>query len=85
MDASALNDSWVGRELDSKFFQALPASVDPCGENGEFHSFAFDGPIFQCPVKFSIGEKIFRPLQVNQAEEHASATKGFWFVDLIPG
>ena len=84
VDSSILDKTWVGKELNSKFLEELPANIDCCGENGEFHSFAFDGPIFQYPVKFNIGGKIFRPLEISQAEEHASVTKGFWFVDLIP-
>jgi diphthamide synthase (EF-2-diphthine--ammonia ligase) len=48
----------------------LPPGVDPCGENGEFHTFVFDGPIFQTPVRFAAGEKVLRD--------------GFWFCDLLP-
>jgi uncharacterized protein (TIGR00290 family) len=46
VDASRLGPEWVGRELDAGFFAGLPPRVDPCGENGEFHTFVYDGPGF---------------------------------------
>lgn len=70
VDPKILNESFVGREIDSEFLAALPATADPCGENGEFHSFVYDGPGFSAPVKFSIGEKVLRD--------------GFYFCDLLP-
>jgi uncharacterized protein (TIGR00290 family) len=94
-----VNDAWldagfVGRNIDEAFVHELPANVDPCGENGEFHSFAFAGPIFKRPVKFALGEKVYRPVEVtNPANSNSSyvcptagpaATRGFWFCDLLP-
>lgn len=55
VDASRLGAEWAGRELDASFFAALPAGVDPCGENGEFHTFVYDGPGFTYPVRFERG------------------------------
>jgi len=52
VDAATLDASWAGRELDAAFFAALPGSIDPCGERGEFHSFVYDGPGFTHPVRF---------------------------------
>jgi len=49
IDSRVLDPSFAGRELDASFFDDLPPGVDPCGENGEFHTFAFDGPIFSRP------------------------------------
>lgn len=51
-DTSRLTPEWAGRELDARFFAALPEGVDPCGENGEFHTFVYDGPGFFYPVRF---------------------------------
>ena len=52
VDNQALGRQFVGRLIDEQFLSELPAAVDPCGENGEFHSFVFDGPIFKESVAF---------------------------------
>ena len=70
VDPRVLDPSFAGRLLDESFFADLPPGVDPCGENGEFHTFVFDGPIFQTPVRFAAGEKVLRD--------------GFCFCDLLP-
>lgn len=70
VDPSQLDPAFVGREIDAHFVADLPKGVDPCGENGEFHSFVFDGPIFHEPVQFQLGETMSR--------------QGFWFCDLLP-
>ena len=55
VDTAKLAPEWAGRELDTAFFAGLPAGVDPCGENGEFHTFVYDGPGFSYPVRFERG------------------------------
>jgi uncharacterized protein (TIGR00290 family) len=60
IDSKALDPSFAGRDLDESFFADLPPGVDPCGENGEFHTFVFDGPIFARPVDFTLGEVVQR-------------------------
>jgi len=70
VDAKALDQSFAGRMIDHDFLAALPVNVDPCGENGEFHTFVYDGPNFAQPVAFSVGETVSRD--------------GFWFCDLVP-
>ena len=60
IDSKVLDPSFAGRELDASFFADLPPSVDPCGENGEFHTFVFDGPIFSRPIDFTLGEVVHR-------------------------
>jgi len=70
VDPAELGASFAGRELDAAFFRDLPPGVDPCGENGEFHTFVFDGPIFRSPI----------PVQVGQVVERDS----FVFCDLLP-
>ena len=79
-----LNDDSVGVEINSDFINSLPVNVDPCGENGEYHTFCFEGPIFKIPIKFSIGEKIYKPLEIKTADSDIIATKGFWFCELLP-
>jgi uncharacterized protein (TIGR00290 family) len=70
VDGKVLDPSFAGRELDDAFFQELPPTVDPCGENGEFHTFVFDGPIFRNPIPVRTGEVIERD--------------SFIFCDLLP-
>ena len=60
VDPRVLDRSFAGRVLNEQFFDDLPAHADPCGENGEFHSFVYDGPIFQKPVQCKTGEVVER-------------------------
>jgi uncharacterized protein (TIGR00290 family) len=60
VDPKVLDRSFAGRELNASFFHDLPPSVDPCGENGEFHTFVFDGPIFRYPIPVTIGDVVER-------------------------
>lgn len=71
---------FCGRIIDHSFLADLPAGVDPCGENGEFHTFVFDGPLFDQPVGFKLGERIFKSFpNPNQSE----MPSGYWYVDLF--
>ena len=51
---------FVGREFDESFLDSLPEAIDPCGENGEFHSFAFDGPMFKEQIEIFVGDIVHR-------------------------
>lgn len=100
VDDAHLTEQAVGQPMDSAFFASLPPQVDPCGENGEYHSFVHDGPVFARPIPFRLGERVYRPLGGAAAgdgedDEHhprisvpagpaGTRTKGFWFVDLLP-
>lgn len=66
-----LAPSFAGREIDEQFIADLPPTVDPCGENGEFHSFVYQGPIFKKRIDHRIGEVVMRP-------------GGNYFCDLLP-
>lgn len=81
INSELLDKSFVGRMIDHNFIDQLPENVDPCGENGEFHTFCFDGPIFSKPVPFEIGEKVYHEYP---APNEDVKTIGFWFCDLIP-
>ena len=70
VDPKALPREFAGREFDRAFLADLPAGVDPCGENGEFHSFVYDGPMFRKPIPVVAGEIVERD--------------GFVFADLLP-
>jgi uncharacterized protein (TIGR00290 family) len=69
VDPKQLSPEFAGREFDGAFLDALPASVDPCGERGEFHTFAYDGPMFARPLSIRAGEVVTRD--------------GFVFADLM--
>lgn len=86
-----LSDEFSGRIIDREFLKDLPKNVDPCGENGEFHTFVFDGPIFNKPIKYTLGEKVFKEYEAPKDKEDScfsgSPSKkpsGFHFCDLIP-
>ena len=78
-----MDETFLGREIDAQFLQDLPEGIDPCGENGEFHTFCFDGPIFREPVKFKVGKVVFREYPVNTADEELEAeTVRFGFCEV---
>jgi uncharacterized protein (TIGR00290 family) len=60
IDPKKLDKAFAGRELDASFFRDLPPGVDPCGENGEFHTFVFAGPIFRSPIAVQVGQIVER-------------------------
>jgi uncharacterized protein (TIGR00290 family) len=60
INPKVLDSAFAGRELDESFFRELPSDADPCGENGEFHTFVFDGPIFRQPIPVRTGEIVHR-------------------------
>ena len=71
IDPRTLDRSIAGRDFDSTLLADLPASVDPCGERGEFHTFAYAGPMFDAPIPVAVGRIVERD--------------GFVFADLLPG
>jgi len=87
-----LDKKFAGRILDKKFVHDIPANVDPCGENGEFHTFVFDGPIFNNPVSYKKGEIVHRKYQQIGDEEKDNCFSsdkqnfdtGFWYCDILP-
>ncbi|TVQ36607.1 MAG: diphthine--ammonia ligase [Wenzhouxiangella sp.] len=58
VDTQQLDRNFLGRELDATLLAELPPSVDPCGENGEFHSFVYDGPNFSHPLRVKTGQTV---------------------------
>jgi uncharacterized protein (TIGR00290 family) len=71
IDSQQIDKKFVGREYDSEFLNDLPNSADPCGENGEFHTFVYDGTLFDKKIDFTKGEIVFRDDR-------------FYYCDLIP-
>lgn len=88
-----LDKSFVGRIIDQDFINDLPENVDVCGENGEFHTFTFNGPVFSKPIQFEIGEIVYRKYEKPKAENSTNTACdtnasdafdfGFWYCDLI--
>lgn len=83
VDSSKLNENFAGRIIDHQFLSDLPKNVDPCGENGEFHTFVFDGPVFTQPVPFELGEKVHKTYPAQTAEQEVIEYR-FCFQELIP-
>lgn len=85
-----LDKSFCGRIIDESFINDLPENVDPCGENGEFHTFVFEGPIFNQPINFIKGEITYRKYKApkEQSDNCFQPTTpddyGFYFCDLLP-
>ncbi len=71
IDPNQLAPSFVGRTYDAALLADLPATADPCGENGEFHTFCHTGPMFAQPIPVTTGEVVHRD--------------GFWYADVLPG
>jgi uncharacterized protein (TIGR00290 family) len=70
VDLRKLDAAYAGRAFDAALLADLPAQIDPCGENGEFHSFVTDGPMLERPIAVRAGETVVR--------------EGFAFADLVP-
>lgn len=89
--AELLDESFAGRIIDRDFLKDVPPDVDPCGENGEFHTFVFDGPIFKNPVSFKAAEKVFQEYKAPKivgdesftGEEKKPSSMGFWYCELL--
>ncbi len=72
IDTRKLDKKFAGRIIDDRFLDELPEEVDPCGENGEYHSFVIEAPMFKNKIAVTTGEKVLRD-------------SFFYFCDLIPG
>jgi len=69
VDPKKIAPAFAGRFFDESFLRSLPPQVDPCGENGEFHTFVYDGPVFKRPISVRVGELVTRD--------------GFVFADIV--
>lgn len=85
-----LDKNFCGRMIDNSFINDLPPNVDACGENGEFHSFVFDGPVFKQSIKFFKGEIVYKKYAAPNIANNNNQLKsnvdeyGFYFCDLLP-
>jgi len=71
IDSNHLDKTFIGIAFDEQFLSRLPSTVDPCGENGEFHSFVYDGPIFRQKISHTTGKVVLRENR-------------FYYCDLLP-
>ncbi|MGO2359365.1 diphthine--ammonia ligase [Mesonia sp.] len=90
VSAKELDVSFCGRAFDHEFLKDLPSGVDPCGENGEFHTFVYDGPLFNNPIAFEKKERVMRMYQPSNKNDDDDCFKGqtfwdnqFWFQELV--
>lgn len=81
----------AGQEISPDVINKFPADVDVCGENGEFHTFAFKGPIFKNEIKYQTGERIFKEYNAPKDADDTCLSptdterkSGFWYCDLLP-
>ncbi|RKR83084.1 uncharacterized protein (TIGR00290 family) [Mucilaginibacter gracilis] len=81
----------AGREISHELINLLPREVDVCGENGEFHTFTFKGPIFKNPINYKTGELVFKEYMAPKSSDdscvsitQAPQIAGFWYCDLLP-
>ncbi len=72
VDSNVLGKEFAGREFDEHFLDDLPKAIDPCGENGEFHTFVYDGPVFNTPISHELGEIVLKD-------------ERFYYCDILPG
>ena len=70
VDPAQVDRSFAGRDFDQTLLDSLPPGIDPCGENGEFHTFVYDAPVFSSPIEVRMGEIVERD--------------GFVFADVLP-
>jgi len=76
-----LDKSFCGRIIDESFLADLPANVDPCGENGEFHSYVFEAPIFKETIHYKKGDIVYKKYEAPKNSD--ASAYGFYFCDLI--
>jgi uncharacterized protein (TIGR00290 family) len=90
VSSDKLDKTFAGRQFDLEFLNELPSSVDPCGENGEFHTFVYDGPIFSKPIPVEIGKistQTYKPTEGDEdcfceEEKQKNWDTTFYFCDL---
>jgi uncharacterized protein (TIGR00290 family) len=82
-------EKFAGKEITKELIAELPDDVDVCGENGEFHTFVFKGPIFSKPINYKTGELVFKEYQSPKSTDDSCTTNndqkisGFWYCDLL--
>ncbi|ELR70114.1 hypothetical protein C900_03799 [Fulvivirga imtechensis AK7] len=84
-NTTMFDKSQAGKTIDDNWLNHLPENVDPCGENGEFHTFVYDGPLFKQPVKFTLGDVVEKTYEYKKTEDDGTEVEmksSFWFQDI---
>ncbi|MFZ6008989.1 MAG: ATP-binding protein [Bacteroidota bacterium] len=84
-DAKHFSRDALGETIDEMWLKALPSTVDPCGENGEFHTFVYDGPIFKKPVLYALGDVVQKVYSFQKVTDDGTVEKiesAFWFQEI---
>lgn len=79
--ADKLGKEYIGRVVDRDFLRSLPDGVDVCGENGEYHTLCYGGPLFERPVPFTIGEPFLFSHEVGMGDG-SKQTFSYWFANI---
>lgn len=79
--ATALGAEYIGRAIDRALVLSLPEGTDVCGENGEYHTFCYDGPLFTTPIPYELGEPVLQHYPVR-LEDGTEQTYSYWFANL---
>lgn len=79
--ADKLGKEFIGQDLDAKFVKSLPKEVDPCGENGEYHTFVYDAPMFSKPIGFSLSEPLKLSFDIRM-DDGTTQTFHYWQVKI---
>jgi len=80
-----LGKDFLGRKINKAFLDMLPENVDPCGENGEFHTFVCNAPYFSSPIPIKTGETVYKNYApVSDKADDTKWDSGFYFLDILP-
>jgi uncharacterized protein (TIGR00290 family) len=79
-----LQKEHVGELVDLNYINQLENDIDPCGENGEYHTFCYEGPIFKIPILINVTDKLYKPLELEfqTPDKNNKINKGFWFANI---
>ena len=85
VNGQVLDESFAGRVYNAEFVADLPEGVDPCGENGEFHTFCYAGPIYSSPIAYTLGEKVAREYPAPKTDDGQQGPPVvYYYQDLLP-
>lgn len=81
LTAPLIDPQWIGKDYDQDFISSLSTDIDPCGENGEFHTFLYDAPFFKEALDITTDSPFFKPVPPEFEQEHN--IQGHWYIDIL--